>query len=501
MTMAVGGRAWVGTPQAIEDPARIRWAFCLFAPLLTAIMVLASADSLLGDPDNWWHVRVGLDLLANWSFPVADSYSHTFAGQPWIAKEWLGQLLMASAYAIGGWNGVALITVASIALMVFALAWHFTSVLKPIAALALTLGVAILVCPLYNARPIIFTLPIIVVWTAQLFDAAREERAPPMSLLPLLCLWANLHAAFTFGFVIALFAGLDLLRRVRFTNPRLLVRWVAFGLLCPLVSIVHPYGVNAILATFSVMSGNEAVALIGEWLPFDATRNGVQEGALLLAYFGLLVSGLRIGWAKALFFVLALHLYFLHTRFMYLPMLLLPVVAAADVAAQYPQLSAQRWAQAARDGLETLFAKRFAPVVAVMAMAATLAAAIFMSGPAIAPSAKTSADGAIAFARTHGLTARNVLNSYDLGGTLIFNGIKTFIDGRTDQLFLGGFMKHDSDAGLSSGEPLLIEEINKYDIGWALLVKNDTRVPFFDELPGWSRVYADAETIVYAREK
>ena len=172
---------------------------------------------------------------------------------------------------------------------------------------------ALLIAPIYSARPHIFTLPIIVIWTASLFRAARKEQAPPLWLLPLLWLWANLHATFTFGFVIAAFAGLDLLTRTRLSNPRLLARWIAFGLLCPLVSLINPYGVKAILATFTVAYGNEAVPFIIEWRPFDASEHGFQEVAsCCCVFFGLLVSRLRVGWAKALFVLFTLHVYLTH---------------------------------------------------------------------------------------------------------------------------------------------------------------------------------------------
>jgi hypothetical protein len=500
MTLAVGGRDRIFLAHNDEAASRIRLVFCLIAALITGLLVLASASSLLADPDNWWHVRVGLDLLENRSFPVVDTYSHTFAGEPWIAKEWLGQILLALSYAAAGWNGVALVTIASVALMVFLLAWYVSADLKPMTALIVALAVALLASPLYNARPIVLTLPITVVWTAELFKAARERRVPPLWLLPLLCLWANLHAAFTFGFIIAFFAGLEVLRQTRLTEPRLIAGWIAFGLLCPLVSMIHPYGLDAILATLSVASGNEAVPLIGEWQPFNATSDPLQEGAMLLAYLGLLVAGLRVGWVKALLFIAALHLFFTHSRFMYLPFLLAPITMAPDIAAQYPHLSAGRSA-AARDGLERFFANHLAITIGCLAIIVTAAVSALMAQPPLAPSSKTSADGAIAYARQHGLTTGNVLNSYDLGGTLIFNRIKTFIDGRTDQLFLGGFMTQDTNSGASVGKPILVEALKKYAIDWALLVKDDARRPFFDELPGWSRVYSDKETVVYARNK
>ncbi|TGU56091.1 hypothetical protein EN790_34620, partial [Mesorhizobium sp. M2D.F.Ca.ET.147.01.1.1] len=92
------------------------------------------------------------------------------------------------------------------------------------------------------------------------------------------------------------------------------------------------------------------------------------------------------------------------------------------------------------------------------------------------------------FASAHHLSG-NLMNSYNFGGTLIFHDIKTYIDGRTDQLFQDGFTKTDEVTGQTGGKPLLAAQLKKYAIGWALLTADDTRIPFFDEL-GWKRAYA-----------
>jgi hypothetical protein len=436
--------------------------------------------------------------LANRTFPTVDTYSYTFAGQPWIAKEWLAQLLFALAYGVAGWNGVVLLTVAMISLTVFLVSRWLSASLKPIIAVGLTFLVAFLISPVYIARPHIFTLPIIVVWTAYLFRAARREEAPPFPLLALLCVWTNLHATFTLGFAIAAFAGLDLLARTGFSKPRLLAKWVAFGALCPVVSLINPYGVEAILATFTVAFGNEAVPQIVEWRAFNASEDGFQLAALLAALFGLTVSRLRIGWATAIFVVFTLHLYLTHVRFSYLFFLLVPIVLAPEVARQFPSLSVDRWAAQARDGLEQFFAGRFRVLSGGIAVLLILAAVLFAGGREIAPSPKTSAAGALAFAKANNLTG-NVLNSYRFGGTLIFHGIKTFIDGRTDQLFLGGFSTMDDRMGESGGKPALIETLGKYGIEWALLSVDDSKLPFFDQLAGWKRAYADEYAVIYVR--
>jgi hypothetical protein len=483
-----------------SDAERTRLIFCLVAAVVMTTALLGLAPLVLRDPDSWWHIKVGLDLLANRTFPTVDTYSYTFAGHPWIAKEWLAQVLFALAYEAAGWNGVVLLTVATIAFTVFLMSWYLSASLKLILAVGLTFLLAFLVCPVYSARPHIFTLPIIIVWTAHLFRAARAEQAPPLRLLALLCLWANLHATFTLGFVIAAFAGLDVLARTGLTKPRLLASWVAFGLVCPVITLLNPYGVEAILATFTVAYGNEAVPLIAEWRPFDASKFAFEEAALLAALFGLMVSRLRIGWVKAIFVVFTLHLYLTHIRFTYLFFLLVPIVLAADVAEQYPSLSFGRWASQKRDGIEQFCANRFHALCGVIAASLVFALAALVTADDIAPDQKTSAKGALAFAQGHNLTG-NVLNSYGFGGTLIFHGIKTFIDGRTDQLFLDGFSKKDDQMGESGGKPVLVEALDKYKVEWALLSVDDRRVPFFNELTGWSRAYADEYAVIYVRSE
>lgn len=480
---------------SLGDAQRIRLVFCLLCACVVAYVLANFAGAILQDPDNWWHVKVGLDFLASRTFPAVDPYSHTFAGQPWIAKEWLGQVLLALAYRAGGWNGVVALIIATVGLAVFLMGWFLSAWLKPILAVALAFVAAFLIAPIYTARPHVFTLPIIVVWTAMLFRAAQEERAPPLWLLVLVVLWANLHATFTLSFVIAAFAGLDLLARSGLSKPALLAKWAAFGLLCPLVSLMHPYGVKAILATLTVAYGNEAVPLILEWRPFNAQEQLFQEAAMLLAFFGLLVSRLRIGWAKALFIVFTLHVYLAHLRFVYLPFLLIPLVIAAEIARQYPALSATTWLAEKRDELEKVFASRFYTICGAMAVLAVGVVSVLGSTYRVAPSPTTAASGALAFARDHHLSG-NVLNSYNFGGTLIFHGIKTYIDGRTDQLFLNGFTKTDEATGHSDGKPLLENQLKKYTIGWALLTADDTRIPFFAEL-GWKRAYADEYAVIY----
>ncbi len=113
-------------------------------------------------------------MLSSGTFPTVDTYSYTFAGSPWIAKEWLGQILFALAYSLNGWNGVTLLTLAMITLTVFLLAWYLSASFKPTVAFGLTFLLSLLIDPILTARPLVFTLPIIIIWTAELFRASRR---------------------------------------------------------------------------------------------------------------------------------------------------------------------------------------------------------------------------------------------------------------------------------------------------------------------------------------
>ena len=92
-----------------HSATRSPWALSL--PLLIGFVVfvaLANTNGLplLADPDIHWHITVGHWILQHGAVPTVDGYSYTFTGQPWIAKEWGSQVLMALAYDAGGWSGV-----------------------------------------------------------------------------------------------------------------------------------------------------------------------------------------------------------------------------------------------------------------------------------------------------------------------------------------------------------------------------------------------------------
>src|SRR5258708_1092966 len=111
--------------QAIEADSQVRSCLPVIAALLGYGIGLF-APPLLNDGDTYWHIATGEWVLRNGTVPHIDPFSYTLAGSPWVAHEWLSDVLMALAYKAGAWNGVVMLFGGAIALTFGLLARHLT---------------------------------------------------------------------------------------------------------------------------------------------------------------------------------------------------------------------------------------------------------------------------------------------------------------------------------------------------------------------------------------
>jgi hypothetical protein len=89
-----------------------------------------------------------------------------------------------------------------------------------------------------------------------------------------------------------------------------------------------------------------------------------------------------------------------------------------------------------------------------------------------------------------------VLNDYAFGGYLIFTGVPTFIDGRSE-LYGGPFIeRYNRDISLKDIDDFL-GLLDQYKIHATLLEPNTPAVALLDRLPDWRRVYSDDVAVVH----
>ena len=482
------------------DKAR---SFTAVLGLVVALVTFAyyawSNDRVLGDADLWWHVKTGQDILINHAVPWIDTYSYSHAGQPWIAKEWLSQVFLAIAYNIWGWNGVLLEALFAAVLAFVLLYNHLAQSLRPIAAAVVVIVVAIALTPVVIARPHIFTFALVVIMTSKLIGAAERQTPPPWWLLALIVLWVNLHGSFTFAFVIAGFAFLDAMEKNQLKDRGLVLRWISFLILCPLVTLINPYGIQPFVIGLNLMSGIQAMTLITEWQPFNAQVDPIDEAGILLFLGTLLCTRPRLGIFRIFFVLFTLHMMLTHIRFIYVFFLSIPVIASWAVAKANPSLSFETWATMPRDALEAGAARNRNLLLAlgtVLAFCGFAAAAIVK--PFEPPPRRTIA-AAFAYIKEHNLSGP-VFNSYNMGGPLILNGFKTYIDGRADQLFQGQFLQDYVDTADPADTTKLQRILDQNKMTWTIFPSFDPRNQALAKLPGWKQTFTDAYATIYERQ-
>lgn len=498
--------AVVSGPSVLLDPAtpavsRSAWSLSLPLLLFFAIVLALNGPSglpLLADPDSQWHVTVGNWILDNGRFPTVDIYSHTFPGQPWIAKEWGSQVLLALAYDLGGWGGVTLLAALAIGATFALLLRLLLRDLRPFPALLFTGAALVMSAPHFLARPHVLAFPLILLWVSGLLRAVETRTAPRPWLLAVMLLWANMHAGFTLGILLAGAFALDaLVGAADFAErKRLFIAWARFGVATVVAASITPYGPESILVTLRIFGMGEALSLISEWQAPDFQKHGLLELMVLIALYLVLSRGLKVPLVRLLIVLGLVHLFLRHIRNAELLATLAPLVLAPVIARQFPAAAAA----AQPDGWLARLTRPAGPaaLALVVALPLVIGVALVASGRVVPPIDNTPA-AAVAWARDNDLKGR-VLNHYGFGGYLISQGVPTFIDGR-GELFGGDFVTlYARTVNLTADEPLETL-LDRYDIGWTLLLPKQAANKLLERLPNWRRAYADDAAVIYVRER
>ncbi|MCL6626712.1 MAG: NUDIX hydrolase [Alicyclobacillus shizuokensis] len=97
----------------------------------------------------------------------------------------------------------------------------------------------------------------------------------------------------------------------------------------------------------------------------------------------------------------------------------------------------------------------------------------------------------------HGRT-RRLLNAYDWGGYLIYRGIPTFVDGRTDVFLASGVF--DDYLALQNVWWQCPELLDKYRFETALFPPGDSIVTYLESQPDWRIAYQDGTAVVLVHQ-
>jgi hypothetical protein len=460
----------------MREPSAVNFAAIAF---LLGFAVAAFAPQIFHDGDTWWHLAAGQWMLTHLTVPTRDIFSYTFAGQPWTAHEWLAEILMALAFRAMSWNGLHILfgLAFGAAALITAYAIRRRVDFTP-ALLAAVLGVACVSGSLL-ARPHLLALPLLALWTAALVAAREEDRAPPFWLALVMLLWANLHGSFAFGLALAAALGTEAVFAAS-DRKRAARQWGLFLGAGLVAAMVTPQGVDGLLFPLRLLL-MPGLASVGEWAPSNLAQLSPFTVTLLVMLFVLATAKVRLPVSRAALIVALTYLALSHVRHVMLFGIAAPLLAAPAMGASWPAKAAS--------------GKFFAKIA--MALAGMLLLARLVNPAARGEDPVTPAAALASVPES--VRREPVLNAYDYGGYLIFQGVKVFIDGRTD-IYSTEFLANDDriNAGDSSA---IAATLSDRHIAWTIFPAAAPTVKALDRLPGWHRLHSDANTVVHVKDQ
>jgi tetratricopeptide (TPR) repeat protein len=212
-----------------------------------AVMVTGLSLTPVSDPDIWIMLATGRQIMETGRIPVADTWSHTALGRPWVMHEWLSSLFLFGLYKLGGFPGIIIVKVLLLNLLFAAgIIMARGRGLNPLAALLVS-ALAVMAARIgFSERIQIITF---LGLAGEMFLIDRLERGRVSSKVFLMitglgfALWANLHLGLMAGLLVLAAYCLD-----RFVWGLRKREWKSFitasaGLgLALAATLINPYG-------------------------------------------------------------------------------------------------------------------------------------------------------------------------------------------------------------------------------------------------------------------
>ena len=481
----------------------LSWPLLVGALVWIGMLTLRTPRALLSDPGIHWHPATGRWILEQGMLPAGDPFSFSMPGAPWTVQAWLSEVIFALVQAWGGWSAMAALAALCFAVTMALMTRFLVLRMEPVHALLIVVLSTGLMTSHLIARPHVLTWPLMALWIGALVSASEAHRRPPMWLLLVMALWANLHGGFTLGLALAAAIGLDaVLSRPAPERRQTAGQWGLFLALSTVAAMATPYGWRGLWFTFELLQQKYSLSMIVEWQSPNM-RNLIGSQIWLLVMLALAWTGrVRLPVLRLLTVLGLIHMALTSSRSLSLLGLVAPYLMAAPMAKQwYASEPASGAGDAAR--IDRWFRAMAAPArpaaaIATVALAATIGAAILRAEPP-EPLPQVSPVSAMQAARAAGVEGK-VLNDVAFGGYLIALGVPVFIDDRVD-MYGDAHLKRFVDATGLTDAKALGKLLAEHEIGWTIF---PTWIPvnsMLGAMPGWRHVFSDEYAVVYMREK
>lgn len=466
-------------------------------PLAFFLMVFAQAvrQSAYIDPDLWWHLQTGQDIVLSRAIPHVDIYSFTKAGSEWVTHEWLSEVFIYALYRGSGWGGLIFIFSGLITIALY-ITYRRCDGQPYVAGLAALLAAASS-SPLYGIRPQMITFLFASIYIALLSRYERDGQSRPLWwMVPIMLLWVNFHAGYALGLALI---GLYLISIALDRKWQLLRPPALLLVACTALVPVNPNGFRLFSYPLETLTSPAMFAYIEEW----ASPNFHEVTFLPLALLLFLLLGALALTPKR---VRAGELFLLFVTGFGALRSVRHIPIFALIAA--PIFARHLWHLIQSHGWDKSFTLREVPApLAGLAFSLVflLAAATvgivrvkhFVSNQP-AYEAKNYPQEAVNFLKAQQLPGP-IYNRYVWGGYLIrklYPKYPVYVDGRADvygDAFIIETMRTDG------GHPRWREPLERLAIRTVLISPEAPLSSLLREDEKWNKVYEDGQAVIFTR--
>ncbi len=456
-----------------------------------------------GDPDLWWHLQTGKQIIETGTIPHADLYSSTMIGKEWIAHEWLTESILYLIY-----EKLGMIPLISLFSAVITAAFYFAflragEASRPyIAGFVVFIG-AVASAPLWGIRPQMISLLLTSIFLFLLDNYEKDRKVKWLIAMPLIMvLWVNLHGGFIIGIgIIGIYLAGNLLTLLAGTKKGEVKRkeswspsFSLFGtvILCTLAALINPNSYKILIYPFQTISDPAMQELIVEWFSPDFHNLiWLPFGLLVLSLIGFGSAGKKsVSLTRILLVVVATFAAFRSVR--HIPLF---AIASAPILADLIATSIK--VNAGKEAGKPLF--RWLNTVLILAV--FVGAGVVLSRLPQEQSKKefeTFPAGAVTWLLENRPAGR-LFNSYTWGGYLIWKlypDYPVYIDGRAD-VYGAEFFSHF--ASIYSAEDGWEQALDATGAD-LVLVEDDCRLAReLTQSSQWQVVYQDDLSIIFRK--
>jgi len=464
------------------------------------------ASRPLSDGDFWWHLKTGEYIVRNFSIPRIDFYSFTVPGKPWVAHEWLSEVIFYLVYSRAGFNTLIFIfTVLTV--LAFWIVFRRTNAHPFVKGFAVLLSVWSIL-PTMGVRPRTFTLLFAAIYLAVLHRFVRERETRAIWwLVPLMILWVNLHAGFLLGLVLigvaiagvvldAWFAGEKLASQL----PRLKTLALVF-VACLVAVNLNPQGPRIFVFPFEFFLSPVQQDQIVDWLSPDFHQKELFPLLLLivLTIASLALSPKRVRPSELLLYLATLYMTLKSNRHM-----AIFALVAGPMLADY----LQHWLDTTRftrmfGGSPSPTSRRRKAIFNIILLVPLIFCLIKLKSVIYSPPTQGQIGvplNAVSYLKANGITGNTFTDPNIWGGYLIWEtpSNPVYIDGRID-MYGDEFIREY--LGIIRGLTRWQEPFDKYDVQVALVSPTTPLRLQLEQSPQWQQLYRDEMAVVFRRKK